>query len=116
MIVSHNPLKFFTKLINWLAATGARRQDYLICINFGDIIAGGVVTSSILVLIISMLVCVILLLIRSKRLLQKELKESQDNREKDNTVYEEVPASIVFETTENTAYTCTSRVCANASL
>ena len=49
----------------------------------------------------------------------KDVKESQNNRRKGNTVYEEIkplPESTIIETTENTAYTCISRMCANASL
>ena len=84
----------------------------------------GVVALLILILITAVFVSVTVLLIRSKRLMQKELKdikESQDNslRRKGDTVYEEIkplPASTVIATTENTAYTCISRVCANASL
>ena len=97
------------------------------CIDFGEIIymytfiAGGVVALLILILITSVFVSVTVVLIRSKRLIQKELKnvkESQDNRKKGDTVYEEIKPlpTAVIETTENTAYTCISRVCANSSL
>jgi hypothetical protein len=91
--------------------------------DFGDItytlITSGVVVLSILILITAVFVSVTVLLIRSKRLIQRELKdikESPDNRKKGDTVYEEIkplPAPTVIETTENTAYTCISRVCAN---
>ena len=83
------------------------------------LITSGVVA---LILITAVFVSVTVLLIRSKRLVQKELKgikESQDNRRKGDTVYEEIkplPESAIIATTENTAYTCISRVCANASL
>ena len=79
-------------------------------------------SSLILILITAVFVSVTVLLIQSKRLMQKELKdikESQDNTRKGNTVYDEIkplPESTIIETTENTAYTCISRVCANASL
>ena len=96
------------------------------CMDFGDImhtfIAGGVVAFLVLVSITAVFVSVTVLLTRSKRLMQKELKNvkgSQDNRTKGDTVYEEIkppPASTVIETAENTAYTCLSRVCANSSL
>ena len=107
-------------------ATGTRRQDYPMCMDFGDImytfIAGGVVALLILILITAVFVSVTVVLIRSKRLIQKELKnvkESQDNRKKGDTVYEEIkplPTSFLIETTDNTAYTCISRVCANSNL
>ena len=94
--------------------------------NFGDIsntlITSGVVALLIQILITAVFVSVTVLLIRSKRLMQKELKdikESQDSRKKGDTVYDEIkplPESTVIETTENTAYTCISRMCANASL
>ena len=94
--------------------------------DFGDImhtfIAGGVVAFLVLVLITAVFVSVTVLLTQSKRLMQKELKSvkgSQVNRMKGDTVYEEIkppPASTVIETTENTAYTCLSRVCANSNL
>ena len=97
------------------------------CMDFGDImytfIAGGVVAFLVLVLITTVFVSVTVLLIRSKRLMQKELKNvkgSQVNRMKGDTVYEEIQppptSSAVIETTENTAYTCLSRVCANSNL
>ena len=104
------------------------RQDYPMCMDFGDImytfIVGGVVALLILILITAVFVSVTVVLIRSKRLIQKELKnvkESQDNRKKGDTVYEEIkplpPSSdSVIETTDNTAYTCISRVCANSNL
>jgi hypothetical protein len=91
--------------------------------DFGDItytlITSGVVGLSILILITAVFVSMTVLLIRSKRLIQRELKdikESQDSGKKGNIVYEEIkplPASTVIETTANTAYTCISRVCAN---
>ena len=94
--------------------------------DFGDItntlITSGVVALLILILITAVFVSVTVSLIRSKRLMQRELKdikESQDSRRKGDTVYEEIkplPESTTIETTENTAYTCISRVCANASL
>ena len=94
--------------------------------DFGDItntlITSGVVALLIQILITAAFVSVTVLLIRSKRLMQKELKdikESQDSRKKGDTVYDEIkplPESPVIETTENTAYTCISRICANASL
>ena len=94
--------------------------------DFGDItntlITSGVVALLIQILITAVFVSVTVLLIRSKRLMQKELKdikESQDNRKKGDAMYDKIkplPASTVIETTENTAYTCISRVCANASL
>ena len=96
------------------------------CMDFGDImytfIAGGAVAVLVLVLITTVFASVTVLLIRSKRLMQKELKnvkENQVNRMKGDTVYEEIkppPASTVIETAENTAYTCLSRVCANSNL
>ena len=97
------------------------------CMDFRDITYYSFVTSGgvallILILITTVFVSVTVLLIRSKRLMQKELKdikESQDNRKKGDTVYEEIkplPASPVIATTENTAYTCISRVCVNANL
>ena len=94
--------------------------------DFSDImytfIAGGAVAFLVLVLITTVFVFVTVLLIRSKRIMQKELqnvKGSQDNRTKGDTVYEEIkppPSSTVIETTKNTAYTCISRVCANSNL
>ena len=109
--------------------TGVKRQDESddpICMDFGDItntlITSGVVALLILILITAVFVSVTVLLIRSKRLMQRELKdikESQDSRRKGDTVYEEIkplPESTTIETTENTAYTCISRVCVNASL
>ena len=96
------------------------------CMDFGDImhtfIAGGAVAFLVLVLITAMFVSVTVLLTRSNKLMQKELKSfkgSQVNRMKGDTVYEEIqppPSSTVIETTENTAYTCLSRVCANSNL
>ena len=96
------------------------------CMDFGDImhtfIAGGVVALLVLVLITAAFVSVTVLLIRSKQLIKKELKNvkgSEDNRMKGDTVYEEIKpaaASTVIETTENTAYTCISRVCADSNL
>ena len=97
------------------------------CMDFGDImytfIAGGVVAFLVLVLITTVFVSVTVLLIRNKRLLQKELqnvKGSKDYRMKGDTVYEEIKppptSSTVIETTENTAYTRISRVCANSNL
>ena len=97
------------------------------CMDFRDITYYSFVTSGgvafvILIVITAVFVSVTILLIRSKRLMQRELKdikESQDNRRKGDTVYEEIkplPASTVIATTENTAYTCISRVCVNASL
>ena len=96
------------------------------CMDFGDImhtfIAGGVVAFLVLILITAVFVSVTVLLTRSKRLIEKELKSvkgSQVNRMKGDTVYEEIqppPASTVIETTENTAYMCLSRVCANSNL
>ena len=107
--------------------TGTRRQDYPMCMDFGDnimdtFIAGGVVALLILILITAVFVSVTVVLIRSKWLIQKELKnvkENLDNRKNGDTMYEEIkplPASTVIETTENTAYTCISRVCANSDL
>jgi hypothetical protein len=94
--------------------------------NFGDItyafVTSGAVGLLILILITAVFVSVTVLLIRNKRLIQRELKdikESQDNKKKGETLYEEIkplPASTVIETTENTAYTCISRVCVNPSL
>jgi hypothetical protein len=94
--------------------------------TFGDItyafVTSGAVGLLILVLITAVFVSVIVLLIRSKRLIQRELKdikESQDNKKKGDIVYEEIkplPSSTVIKTTENTAYTCISRVCANPNL
>ena len=97
------------------------------CMDFGDImhtfIAGGVVALLVLVLITAVFISVTVLLIRSKQLIKKELqnvKGSQENRTKGDTVYEEIKppptSSTVIETTENTAYTCISRVCANSNL
>ena len=125
MTVSHNT----NSLLSLLIATGIRSQDYPMCacMDFRDItyyafITSGGVALLILILITAVFVSVTILLIRGKWLMQKELediKESQDSRKKGDTVYDEIkplPASTVIETTENTAYTCISRVCANASL
>ena len=96
------------------------------CMDFGSImhifIAGVVVAFSVLILITAVFVSVTALLVRNKRLIQKKLKDtkgSQDARTKGDTVYEEIgplPASPAIEITENTAYTCISRVCANPNL
>ena len=96
------------------------------CMDFGDImhtfIASGVVALLVLVLITAAFVTVTVLLIRSKQLIKKELKNikgSEDNRMKGDTVYEEIKspaASTIIETTKNTAYTCISRVCADSNL
>ena len=96
------------------------------CMDFGNImyifIAGAVVAFSVLILITAVFVSATVLLVRNKRLIQKELKNakgSQDTGTKGNTVYEEIgplPGSPAIETTENTAYTCVSRVCANPNL
>ena len=98
-----------------------RSQDYPLC-KFEEITVTtvGVVTLLILILFTVMFVSIVVALIRSKRLIQKEfknIKESQDKRVK--CVYEEIrplEKPTIIETTENAAYICLSRMCANPSL
>ena len=96
-------------------------MDFRDITYYAFIISGGVALL-ILILITAVFVSVTVLLIRSKWLMQKELKdikESQDSKKKGDTTYEEIkplPASPVVETSKNTAYTCISRACANPSL
>ena len=122
--MSHDYFQIF--LSQETFAAGTTKQDYPVavtctCIEETTFITSGVVIFVfILILITVVFVFVIVLLIRSKHLIQKELqnvKGRQDNRTKGDTVYEEIQppqASTVIETTENTAYTCISRVCANS--
>lgn len=89
------------------------------CFEETTFIAGGVVTVLILILITVVFISMAVALIRSKRLIQKELKNIKESQMK--VEYEEITpalpplASGAVETTKNAAYTCISGVYANFS-